>query len=399
MQFAIYSAAVSELAIPKLGKFVKEHADTLTTLDGWSKMKAAEKREALLTALGAEAEARKAFVAFYFEETGSEQDWSEWETADLPEDAGLTTVADETDDTPELPLDGTDAGQSELELPAAPVAIIGGGTSHPQFVEGAFEQIVSDVAGLDAENSDKNLRELSERQAFDNLRMGVLLSHIQSSQHYITLGYDNMRTYLSDQFGDTLQYRKAMFLISNANAVKELGISAKELEGVSWSALRYIVPVMNSDNYGYWLDAARNLTHVALREQIQHHKAKEAGALPAPGADDADKPKPKSKLFNLFPDQKATVDAAIEKAKAEGNVESAGAALDLIAASFTGKAPSNTSVASVMPDTTVDGLTKVFSKMNADQGMDGLMAILSALEAVWPDVEMHVHLPEVEAAE
>lgn len=47
MQMKVYKAAVSELAVAKLTKFVKANADTLTGLDNWSKLKASEKREAL----------------------------------------------------------------------------------------------------------------------------------------------------------------------------------------------------------------------------------------------------------------------------------------------------------------------------------------------------------------
>ena len=389
MQSKIYSAAVGELAVTKLSKFIK--ATTLPDLGDWGKMKATEKRGALIKALGESSEARKEFVVFYGDETGSEQDWSEWETADLPSEG---SAPDSTpDEAPEIivgtstPVEETTALEVVHTLPAAA----------PQFVEGKFDQMVADVAGLNAEDSDNNLREMEEQLEFQHLRMGVLLSHMQSSELYLTLGYATLRDYIVDRTG--MQYRKAMFLLSNANAVKELGIPPAHLKGVSWSALRYIVQVMDKDNYKKWLEAAQNLTHVALIEEIRQAKAEAAGALPKPLAEGEEKPKPQSKLFNLFPDQKASVEAAIEKAKAEGHVESTGAALDLIAASYTGKPPTDSSVSSVMPDTTTEGLINVFSKMNADMGYDGLMVILAAIEVVWPDVDMSVELPtDVEVA-
>jgi hypothetical protein len=383
MQSLMYSSAVSELAITALSKFLKEKEATTGTIENWTKIKAGEKREAFKAMLEGNKEARKEFVVFYGDQTGTASDFSEWEQGDLPYLEGGGGAAEEA---PQTVPPATDTGLS-VATAEGPV---------PQFVEGAFHQIVADVAGLSAQDSDTNLRQIEDNLEYEHLRMGILLAHIQHSEHYITLGYDNMREYLTAHTG--LHYRKAMFLISNAKAVQEIGIEAKELKGVSWSALRYIVQVMTPENYKQWLEAAASSTHVSLIEQIRAYNAKQAGALPPPTTEGEDKPKPQSKLFNLYPDQKESVNAAIEKAKAEGNVESTGAALDLICASFTGKPPTDTTVGNVLPDTSVAGMINVFSKMNADQGIDGLLVVLEAVGGVWPDVDINVQLPEGQAA-
>lgn len=394
MQLTAYENAVKELAVPKLNAFLGEQKD-IVEIDDWSTFKAKEKREALLEAFKQSKPLREQFVAYYAEVTGNESDFSEWETSDLPDDGGAEEEP-KAESTPKgNSIDPEDSQPTTTEVAQATNYAPG---KAPAFVEGAFAQIVSDVAGMDAHDSDQNLREMEDNLEFEHLRMGVLLSHIQKSNHYVTLGYDNMREYLAAHTG--LHYRKAMFLISNANVVQELDIPAKELKGVSWSGLRHIVPVLNKENYKTWLEAARTLTHAALIDEVRTEVAKQQGALPAPDKEEG-KPTEKAigKTFNLFPEQKAIVDAAIEKAKIEGNVGSPAVALEFIAASYTGKPPSDTSISQVLPDLSDDGFNKMFSKVKADEGQEGAVRLLNLVAALWPEIDINVSIPNVAAAE
>lgn len=373
MQLAMYESAVNELAIPKLTDFLKANSDIIE-ISGWSGMKAPEKRGALMEGFGMSAELRKAFVAYYEDVTEVSSDWSEWEQGDLPDVPGLDTDVEET-----LPV--------PADTPAPQIA----GATQPQYVEGAFATIVSDVAGLNAEDSNAALIAIEDNLGFEHIRMGVLLGHIHKSQHYVQLGYENMRAYLAAN--TNLHYRKAMILVANAQTIRELGITAEEMKGVSWSALRHIAPILNSKNYKEWLDMARSTTHVALIEAVRSAKAENAEALPAPEAD-AEKPKMMNKLFSLHPDQKATVDAALEKAKAEGNVDSTGAALDIIASAYTGAPPSGATVGAAMPDLTADGMATYVTALKADQGLEGLVALLNIIGDIFPKVDIDVKLPK-----
>lgn len=426
MNLVTYQKAVDETPIPKLTAFLKAVEDTVE-IEGWAKLRAPEKRSQLMEAFGQSKELRKEFVAWFEQETGKESDFSEWETAALPPVAGdppVEAVAAEINaagaiqSASEAAIATSDAADAQPKLafdpePApAPVAAVPAKASNPKatatikaassvFVEGAFEQIVSDVAGLDAQQSKINLIEAEDKLEFEHVRIGALLSHIQKSQHYTTLGYDNLREFLNAETG--LHYRKAAYLISNYDAVVELGIPAADLKGVTWSALRHIIPILTPKNYKEWLEAARSKTHVSLIAEVTQEKAKQAGALPAPAAGvsgagtapgPAEKAKPMLKSFQVFPDQNETINAALEKAKVAGNVDSNAAALDIIAAAYTGAPPSSATIGAVMPDLSKDGFIKMFSKLKAEGGMEAVVPVLEAIGEVWPEVDVTVTFPE-----
>jgi len=223
MNLSVYNDAVKELAIPKLTAFLKMVED-MVEIENWIKMRAPEKREQMLEAFKQSKELRKEFVAYYENETGTESDFSEWETADLPETpaepapeppSGPETMAEQglqgTDDTPSAEKPKPKAKAKKATTPApTPTA------TPASFVEGAFEQIIADVAGLDAEQSKVNLVEAEDRMEFEHVRIGALLHHVQTSEHYVTLGYDTLREMIAAETG--LHYRKAMHLINNSRS-------------------------------------------------------------------------------------------------------------------------------------------------------------------------------------
>lgn len=401
MNLVTYQKAVDETPIPKLTAFLKVVEDVVE-IEGWIKMRAPEKRAQMMEAFGQSKELRKEFVAWFEQETGKSSDFSEWETAALPPVADTPPVSDAAPET---------TATDEPDAPApAPVAVVEKKAkatavamqkASSVFVEGAFEQIVADVAGLNAQQSKINLIEAEDKLEFEHIRIGALLSHIQKSQHYTTLGYDNLREFLAAETG--LQYRKAAYLISNYDAVRELGISAADLKGVTWSALRHIIPILTTKNAKEWLEAARSKTHVSLIAEVSQEKAKQAGALPAPatgaataeGSSGVAEPaKAIKKEFQVFPDQNETINAALEKAKVVGNVDSNGAALDIIASAYTGAPPSSATVGAVMPDLSKEGFTKMFSKLRADGGLKAVVPILEVIGDIWPEVEIAVEFPQ-----
>lgn len=430
MNLTAYRNAIDTMPVPKLTAFLKAVEDTVE-IEGWAKLRAPEKRDTMMEAFAQSKELRKEFVAFFEQETGKTADFSEWETADLPtppeaapEPApeateATTEAAPETpasepelplaDPAPEPPVDPEPAPAPE-PAPEAPKATgkkgkavattgpnwVGHTPLHSAFVEGAFEQIVSDVAGLDAEASKLNLKDAEDKLEFEHIRIGALLSHIQKSQHYVTLGHDNLRTFLAAETG--LQYRKAMYLIENYDAIRELGVNAADLKGVTWSALRHVTPILTKANHKQWLDAARSTTHLALIEMVATEKAKQAGALAAPPAADGTPAPLKvpsiAKQFSLNPDQSLTIDQALEKAKQEGNVDSNAAALDILAAAFIGKPPADSTVAAVMPDLSKTGFIHMLTKLRADNGLEGIMVVLEAIGETFPEVDISVAFPE-----
>ena len=405
MQKPIYADAVTETAIKSLTDVLKDAVDILE-IEGWSKMKAPDKRANFLEALTQSEELRKKFVFDYGQRTGTPTVFSEWEAGDEPTVEDAAPPVEDTLATPPAP---DEVPEAELILatdpdldptPSQTPALV---TEHAMgtFVEGGFEAMKADAAGLDAVMSDSALKSAEENLEFEHIRLGVLLSHISNSQHYLTLGYENMREYLSVVSG--LDYRKAMQLIRNATIISELNIPATNLKGVTWAALRHVLPVLTQDNYAIWLDAASNMKHMALIEAVKDERVKQAGLIPASNTATAVpiKPETKPKTFNLLPDQLQSVNNAIEKAKVEGNVATTGAALDVMAASYSGKPVTQSTLNSGVTDTSDAALMDVLTKLRADEGIDGLIRVLNFIGTVWPEPDISVDLkaPTAQAAE
>lgn len=383
-----YEGLVESLKIKDLGDFLKSQSD-IVTLTGWSKMKAPEKKQEFLDALPQSEDLRKNFVAFYNDLMETEITFAALEGDDAGD--GAETETETEPGQPDL-LEGT-ATEVVAANPEA-FNVSKGGTVAHSFVEGDFGKIVSDASGLTAEQTSAALRACEDDLELQHMRIGVLIMRAHDAQHYMALGYENMRAFIAGETG--LEYRKAMQLARNARIVQEVGISEKELKGVTWAALRHILPVIKADNYNHWLDAARSMKHASLIAAVNEQKAKDAGALPAPEGDGkVEKPEASQKVFNVYPDQKATIDEALKKAKIEANTDAMGAALEAMAASYIGKPVSGSTISAVMPDTSPDGLKKIFSKMNEDEGAyAAAMAVLTAFEEIWPGVTLEVEFPK-----
>ena len=382
MKTTIYIDAVKEVQINKISEFLKTQ-DELVTIDDWSTLRAPKKREQFLEALGMSLELRKNFVTFYNTVKEAEADWTDWEDAETTAEVPDAEIVEET------PAKTTKITKpKKAGLPATSTfGISPAGTPAGLFVEGAFEQIVADAAGLNAEQSTSALKSVEEDLELQHMKIGVLLGHITASEHYMTMGYQNMREYLDAETG--IGYRKAMHLIQNANMVRDLGIPSEKLKGVTWSALRHIIPVLTGQNYTTWLEAARSMKHVALIQPVNEEKVKIVGGTTAkpsnhPPAETV------QKIFSVKPDQKLVIDQAIEKAKVEGNTDNAGAALEVIAAAYSGAPPSKSSVALANPDLTNEGLASIFSKIISDEGNEGVVRILEAMEPLAPNVTISV---------
>lgn len=347
-----YNKAVTAFAIKDLAVFNTEHG---FTIEGWAKLSAPDKRGAFFTALESDMDMRRKFVEFYnaSHEEGCKP-WSEWEN--LP----------------------TDPSTEVATLP-----VIG------QFVDDAFSTMVADVAGLDAVASSAALLAAEESLEFEHMRVGVLLSHMQSGEHYLTLGYNNLREYLAAE--TTVGYRVAVYLINNANAVRDLGIAPESLKGITWTALRHILPILTEANYGLWLDAARSMKQVGLIEAVKAEQEQQP-TTSATGTV-ADPAQMTQKTFVISKAEKSAIDAAIEKAKVEGNTDNTGKALGVMAAAYTGQ-PAQTYVGGVSDD----ALKTSFEAVAKDEGTEGLIRILNIVGAVWPEAEINCEIgkpPEV----
>lgn len=386
MKTPLFTDAVTELKVTELTTFLKDNPEF--EIVGWKDKKAAEKRDDFLSALKQSLNMRREFVAFYSTLSSREDlsnDWQDWEADLAAEDIENAETIEDPDAAGKAVVAEIEEALGATSDPHQVVAV-----HHGSFVEGGFERMVADVAGMEEPDATANLRDAEQDIHHNYVKMGILLAHVQRKELFLAAGCENMREYIAKH--TELKYRKAMYLVANANVVQELGITAKDLQGVSWAALRHVLSVIDNSNYKKWLDAARSLPHMKLMAAVDEEKAKQAGNALAKPVMEGNVPVAEVTLkkFNLYPDQLQSVNEALEKAKIEANTDSTGAALDAMAAAYVGKPMSKSSAAAVLPDLSDEGLKRMLSKIRADEGNEGLLRLLTVVGDLWPDVLIDV---------
>lgn len=427
MKMKEYSEAVQAIKVSALKTFLVEQG---ALPEDWDKLLpgGTKKRERMMQMLKANEALRGDFVAFYqktvdgeapnfafWEEkaapAGTEEEASQAEYVPIPDDGtGVPKYAppnnvpaedgNQTGGEMDVPEEGeqTSIPGDTLMVPAASVPLSGVTTaSTPSvIVEGYFDQVSSDVAGLSPADALTALQVIEESKEESYFRMGALVSHMKKTEAHAALGYENLRALIADQ--THLEYRTAMYLATNYEKVVELGIPSKKLTGIGWTKLRDVLPYMTPDNYNEWLKKARTLQKSALYNAISEEKKK---ALPSPASsegDDGGTPagpvqEAKTKGFSLYGDQATVVEQAISKAKIEANTDAQGAALAAMAAAYLGQ-PVVKSVDG--PDTSEGGMKALGKALKDNESSygEGFITLLNALSEFWPDLDVNVNFPE-----
>lgn len=388
MQIDAYTTAVGATPVGKLTAFNAKNE--LIDVEKWKAAKAGEKRALMIEALKFSEAARAAFIDLYKADVdGEAPNFALWEdpkfTAPTPVEPSGETQATEAASVEVIPPEKSTAVAATPAIEVVP--------SGESIVAGKAQMIASEVAGLSPQDSLANLSELQDRLEEYHFRAGAVLAHMQATEAYLTLGYTNMRELIAER--TNFDYRKAMYLVGNYKKIEELEIPEAALSGVSWSALREVVPVLTAANYEHWFDQARKVKRVDLVNAVN---AAKVAALTAPSAESGTDATPvaapeaiaslKTKTYHLYADQEAIVAQAVEKAKVEVNADSTGAALTAIALAYTGQPAPQSLIDAAAPKTDDASLKALFQSIAKKEGAAGALRVLQAFEVSWPDVEV-----------
>jgi len=200
--------------------------------------------------------------------------------------------------------------------------------------------------------------------------IGGVLAKLQAEQWFN--GHESFKKMVEDQYG--MAYGKATYLAQNYRHLTEQQIPWVKLEGLGWTKVRTLCEngFLTAENADAWTEKAKHLTVNQLRDAIK------ALSIATP-VGDADAAAPTSEVtnmtFKLHTDQKATVQAALDKAKAELHTEFDTVALDGIATQYLSggaiTAPVKVSLIELMQKHTVE-------------------EVLAAFEAVFPHIDLYV---------
>ena len=199
------------------------------------------------------------------------------------------------------------------------------------------------------------LKKLAKNVDDSYLRIAELLTKVDTDNLWSVWKYDSFDTYLEAEVG--FKYRKARYLINIwVKFVEELKQTAESLGCVPYSKLNIIMPVVNKANVKKWLGRAAQVGHTLLKKEVK----KELGVVSADVSQWS---------VYLYPEQKETVEKAVERAMDVAKTESRGHAVELMAIEF------------------MSGHTKNKDKKALQKAMNGLERAFSVKLAAFDDAK------------
>jgi hypothetical protein len=238
-----------------------------------------------------------------------------------------------------------------------------------------------EVENIGKENAPAIVRALLNDTDFNFFKLGGVLAVIQTNQWFGE--HDTFRAYVEAEFG--LSYRKAVYLVAIYTALVQSGVSWDKVKELGWTKLKELAGILTSKNADAWVKKALGATTLQLQDMVRQAKVKQAQKEAAEGASgDGATPettakKVSTKTFKLHDDQREIVEAALDKAKIEGNTEVEAVALEYICVNYA----NNIGFAAAKQK----GLQELMSETPLEY-------VLATLEAVFPKLNMTIEMPE-----
>lgn len=86
-------------------------------------------------------------------------------------------------------------------------------------------------------------------------KLAQLLHECYENAYYLRWGYSNFKEYCESE---GLHYRRSKYLVGIAQVVKELAIPWEDIEGIGWTKMRALIPILQEQmDVGDWLELAK----------------------------------------------------------------------------------------------------------------------------------------------
>lgn len=155
-------------------------------------------------------------------------------------------------------------------------------------------------------------------------KLGGVLAVIKENTWFD--GFESFGLYVYEKFG--FKERKADYLIGIYQSLVNNLIPWEKVGHLGWTKLKDLAPILTLDNVDEWVDKASKLTVLELQATLNAKPATEAGGT-TNATDGIETMK-----FKFKADQKAVVETAIGKAKAELSTEFDTVAIESICANY-----------------------------------------------------------------
>jgi hypothetical protein len=226
-----------------------------------------------------------------------------------------------------------------------------------------IQDLVHEIENMKEKPARQLVAELAETAEVTFFKLGGVLSVIQA--HGWHEPYASFREFVEKEHG--LAYRKATYWIEIYNCLAQAGIPWGKVKKLGWTKLKEIARVLTVDNVDEWVELANQQNTLTLIETVKNHLAKDAPKA----LEDQSAKTVTTKTFKVHEDQKATIEAAIGKAKEISGSSVDTAALEFICLDFMGS--------QTMPQ-----------KLKAM----GLEQALHAVEQAFPNAKINVELDD-----
>ena len=223
-------------------------------------------------------------------------------------------------------------------------------------------ETAKEINALDKETAFEVVPSLIDSVDFSYFKLGGVLSAIQDNEWWND-DSPNFRSFIEDNFG--LHYRKGMYLIKIYDGLVEAEIPWHKVSGLGWTKLKELADILTQENVDEWVAKAESMTTLNLQAAVKAFKQAEDG-LTTDGTTDPDSSGVSTITFKVHPDQKETINQALEQSMEELETEFKGVALEALCLNYlnggsTKKAPS-VSLMSIMEKSSME---KVFECVEA----------------------------------
>lgn len=317
----------------------------IETPAGWAKMSLAKKKSWLKEQFEAPAEGEEATAEEEVKEAAVEE-----AAAALAEKPGEETNVEEKSET---------VAEAEAAKPAKK------GKTKSKSVATTDKALEGEIVGSDTitdlVHTIENMGETEARDLVGTLaeeteatffKLGGVLSVIQANGWFTP--YASFREFVEKEHG--LHYRKAVYWVGIYNSLAESKVPWGKVAGLGWTKLKEIAAVLTPDNVDEWVKIAGGQTTLQLIETVKASLQKDA---PKQLADQTSKTVT-TKTFKVHDEQKATIDAALAKAKDEGGTQVDTVALEYICSDYLGSATLGSKLKAMGIEKAVELLEKAF---------------------------------------
>jgi hypothetical protein len=136
--------------------------------------------------------------------------------------------------------------------------------------------------------------------------LAKLLHETYDNGYYLRWGFETFKEYCENDIG--VQYRKARYLVGIAQTIVDLGIEWSEIEGIGWTKMRVLIPLLKEEGVGDWFELAKQYSVKDLERLVKDHK--EGFDISAKGGDNI-----VTLTFRMTPESSDIITDALDTAK------------------------------------------------------------------------------------